>query len=140
MHELTVGKGRCIVEGEKVAVLTIGHIGNEAAKAVERLETEGATVGHYDMRFVKPLDTGLLDAVAARYSAVVTVEDGCLQGGFGSAVIEHYEQRRNEGQKVPFVARLGLPDEFVTHGSVPQLRSDCHIDAESIYATIKSLL
>lgn len=140
MHELTVGKGRCIVEGEKVAVLTIGHIGNEAAKAVERFETEGATVGHYDMRFVKPLDTGLLDAVAARYSAVVTVEDGCLQGGFGSAVIEHYEQRRNEGQKVPTVARLGLPDEFVTHGSVPQLRSDCHIDAESIYATIKSLL
>lgn len=140
MHELTVGKGRCIVEGEKVAVLTIGHIGNEAAKAVERLETEGATVGHYDMRFVKPLDTELLDAVAARYSAVVTVEDGCLQGGFGSAVIEHYEQRRNEGQKVPTVARLGLPDEFVTHGSVPQLRSDCHIDAESIYATIKSLL
>lgn len=140
MHELTVGKGRCIVEGEKVAVLTIGHIGNEAAKAVERFETEGATVGHYDMRFVKPLDTELLDAVAARYSAVVTVEDGCLQGGFGSAVIEHYEQRRNEGQKVPTVARLGLPDEFVTHGSVPQLRSDCHIDAESIYATIKSLL
>lgn len=140
MHELTVGKGRCIVEGEKVAVLTIGHIGNEAAKAVERFETEGATVGHYDMRFVKPLDTGLLDAVATRYSAVVTVEDGCLQGGFGSAVIEHYEQRRNEGQKVPTVARLGLPDEFVTHGSVPQLRSDCHIDAESIYATIKSLL
>lgn len=140
MHELTVGKGRCIVEGEKVAVLTIGHIGNEAAKAVERFETEGATVGHYDMRFVKPLDTGLLDAVAARYSAVVTVEDGCLQGGFGSAVIEHYEQRRNEGQKVPTVARLGLPDEFVTHGSLPQLRSDCHIDAESIYATIKSLL
>lgn len=140
MHELTVGKGRCIVEGEKVAVLTIGHIGNEATKAVERLETEGATVGHYDMRFVKPLDTGLLDAVAARYSAVVTVEDGCLQGGFGSAVIEHYEQRRNEGQKVPTVARLGLPDEFVTHGSVPQLRSECHIDAESIYATIKSFL
>ena len=140
MHELTVGKGRCIVEGEKVAVLTIGHIGNEAAKAVERFETEGATVGHYDMRFVKPLDTELLDAVAARYSAVVTVEDGCLQGGFGSAVIEYYEQRRNEGQKVPTVARLGLPDGFVTHGSVPQLRSDCHIDAESIYATIKSLL
>lgn len=140
MHELIVGKGRCIVEGEKVAVLTIGHIGNEAAKAVERFETEGATVGHYDMRFVKPLDTEMLDAVAARYSAVVTVEDGCLQGGFGSAVIEHYEQRRNEGQKVPTVARLGLPDVFVTHGSVPQLRSDCHIDAESIYATIKSLL
>lgn len=140
MHEQPVGKGRCIREGDDVAVVSIGHIGNEALKAVERLCAEGRNVGHYDMRYVKPLDTAMLDEIACRYRAVVTVEDGCLQGGFGSAVIEYYEQRRYGGEKVPAVVRLGLPDEFVTHGSVPQLRSDCHIDCESIYATILSLL
>jgi 1-deoxy-D-xylulose-5-phosphate synthase len=154
MHSLVVGKGRCINEGDDVAVLTIGHIGNEAAVAVEKLRQEGRRVGHYDMRFVKPLDTELLDEIGCRYSFVVTVEDGCLEGGFGSAVMEYYEPRRVEAErlvsqgvtlnddnhKYPVVKRLGIPDEFVTHGPVAKLRSDCKINADSIYCEVLYLL
>ena len=141
MKALPIGKGRCISEGENVAVLTIGHIGNEAAKAIERLREEGRRVGHYDMRFVKPLDTGLLDDIARKYEKVVTVEDGCIEGGFGSAVMEYYEERRVvNGERRMTVKRLGIPDLFVTHGPVPQLQSDCGIDAESIKCTINELL
>ena len=143
MHALEVGKGRCISEGSDVAVLTIGHIGNEAAKAVEQLRGEGIAVGHYDMRFVKPLDTVLLDEVASRYKAVVTVEDGCLAGGFGSAVLEYYAQSQlasRSGTASPKVIRLGLPDSFVTHGPVAQLHSDCHIDAAGIIEAVRSLM
>lgn len=143
MHALEVGKGRCISEGSDVAVLTIGHIGNEAAKAVEQLRGEGIAVGHYDMRFVKPLDTVLLDEVARRYKAVVTVEDGCLAGGFGSAVLEYYAQSQlasRSGTASPKVIRLGLPDSFVTHGPVAQLHSDCHIDAAGIIEAVRSLM
>ncbi len=143
MHALEVGKGRCISEGSDVAVLTIGHIGNEAAKAVGQLRAEGIAVGHYDMRFVKPLDTVLLDEVARRYKAVVTVEDGCLAGGFGSAVLEYYAQSQlasRSGTASPKVIRLGLPDRFVTHGPVAQLHSDCHIDAAGIIEAVRSLM
>ncbi|MBP5190170.1 MAG: 1-deoxy-D-xylulose-5-phosphate synthase, partial [Bacteroidales bacterium] len=142
MVELPVGKGRCLCEGDKVAILSIGHIGNEASKAIERLGAEGFAVGHYDMRFVKPLDTELLDEVARRYRYVVTVEDGCLAGGFGSAVIEYFETKRaaNADNCVPIVSCLGIPDEFIAHGPVSQLRNDCHIDSDSIYGTIRSLL
>lgn len=143
MHALEVGKGRCISEGSDVAVLTIGHIGNEAAKAVGQLRAEGIDVGHYDMRFVKPLDTVLLDEVARRYKAVVTVEDGCLAGGFGSAVLEYYAQSQlasRSGTASPKVIRLGLPDSFVTHGPVAQLHSDCHIDAAGIIEAVRSLM
>lgn len=143
MHALEVGKGRCISEGSDVAVLTIGHIGNEAAKAVGQLRAEGIAVGHYDMRFVKPLDTVLLDEVARRYKAVVTVEDGCLAGGFGSAVLEYYAQSQlasRSGAASPKVIRLGLPDSFVTHGPVAQLHSDCHIDAAGIIEAVRSLM
>lgn len=143
MHAIEVGKGRCISEGSDVAVLTIGHIGNEAAKAVGQLRAEGIAVGHYDMRFVKPLDTVLLDEVARRYKAVVTVEDGCLAGGFGSAVLEYYAQSQlasRSGTASPKVIRLGLPDSFVTHGPVAQLHSDCHIDAAGIIEAVRSLM
>lgn len=140
MYALEIGKGRCISEGEKVAVLTIGHIGNEAAKAVEQLRNEGRRVGHYDMRFVKPLDSGLLDEIAKKYSSVLTVEDGCIKGGFGSAVLEYYEEQSPEyGERRIKVKMLGIPDCFVTHGPVPQLQSDCGIDADSIKRTIIDL-
>ena len=140
MKALTIGKGRCISEGEKVAVLTFGHIGNEAAKAVGQLLEEGRRVGHYDMRFVKPLDTELLDEIAKKYDKVVTVEDGCIEGGFGSAVMEYYEDLRTESaERSMIVKRLGIPDLFVTHGPIPQLQSDCGIDADSIKRTITDL-
>ncbi len=141
MAAMPIGKGRCITEGENVAVLTIGHIGNEAARAVDALRSEGKNAGHYDMRFLKPLDTALLDDIAARYRAIVTVEDGTIEGGFGSAVLEYLQDRRNSDTSMPMppVVRLGIPDHFVTHGPVPQLQKDCRFDAESIKSAIIKL-
>ena len=141
MVAMPIGKGRCITEGENVAVLTIGHIGNEAARAVDALRSEGKNAGHYDMRFLKPLDTALLDDIAARYRAIVTVEDGTIEGGFGSAVLEYLQDRRNSdtSMPMPLIVRLGIPDHFVTHGPVPQLQKDCRFDAESIKSAIIKL-
>ena len=139
MKALQIGKGRCLAEGERVAILTIGHIGNEAAKAVASLAVHGIRVGHYDMRFVKPLDTDLLDEVAAKYVYVITVEDGCIQGGFGSAVLEYMENIRLEGRAAPSVIRLGIPDEFIKHGPVPQLQADCGYDAAAIEKCVNEL-
>ena len=141
MAALPIGKGRCITEGERVAVLTIGHIGNEAARAVDALRSEGKNAGHYDMRFLKPLDTALLDDITARYRAIVTVEDGVIEGGFGSAVLEYLQDRRNSDRTMPMppVVRLGIPGQFVTHGPVPQLQKDCRFDAESIKSAIIKL-
>ncbi len=141
MAAMPIGKGRCITEGENVAVLTIGHIGNEAARAVDALRSEGKNAGHYDMRFLKPLDTALLEDIAARYRAIVTVEDGTIEGGFGSAVLEYLQDCRNSDTSMPMppVVRLGIPDHFVTHGPVPQLQKDCRFDAESIKSAIIKL-
>lgn len=141
MTAMPIGKGRCITEGENVAVLTIGHIGNEAARAVDALRSEGKNAGHYDMRFLKPLDTALLDDIADRYRAIVTVEDGTIEGGFGSAVLEYLQDRRNSDTSMPMppVVRLGIPDHFVAHGPVPQLQKDCRFDAESIKSAIIKL-
>jgi 1-deoxy-D-xylulose-5-phosphate synthase len=145
MHPLAIGKGRCICEGERVAILSIGHVGNEVAKAVETLATDGKHVGHFDMRFVKPLDLELLRDVASRYDSIITVEDGCLQGGFGSAVLESMEALSvPQSEKHPHgspckVVRLGIPDHFVTHGPVPQLMSDCGFDADAIVKAVLSL-
>lgn len=141
MAAMPIGKGRCITEGENVAVLTIGHIGNEAARAVDALRIEGKNAGHYDMRFLKPLDTALLDDIAARYRAIVTVEDGTIEGGFGSAVLEYLQDCRNSdtSMPMPLIVRLGIPDHFVTHGPVPQLQKDCRFDAESIKSAIIKL-
>ena len=141
MAALPIGKGRCITEGENVAVLTIGHIGNEAARAVDALRSEGKNAGHYDMRFLKPLDTALLDDIAARYRAIVTVEDGVIEGGLGSAVLEYLQDRCNNDKtmSMPHIVRLGIPEQFVAHGPVPQLQKDCHFDAESIKNAIIKL-
>lgn len=134
MHPLPVGEGRCLVEGEHVAILSIGHIGNEVAKAVSLLAAQGKNVGHYDMRFVKPLDYRLLAEVASRYNNIITVEDGCLQGGFGSAVIEVLH-----GNFSGRIIRLGIPDSFVKHGPVPRLISDCGFDSNAIVSAALSL-
>lgn len=133
-EELCVGKGRCVREGADVAILSIGHIGNSALAAAEQLAGEGIEAAVYDMRFLKPLDTELLDAVAKKgFRRVVTIEDGVKKGGLGSAVLEYYAQ---QGVSLP-VTILGLPDSFVTHGPVPQLQKDCGIDVESIVKACK---
>jgi 1-deoxy-D-xylulose-5-phosphate synthase len=131
-EEIEIGKGRVVQEGEKVAVLTIGHIGNYV---VEARGTTGLNFGHFDMRFVKPLDTSLLAHVFANYDKVLTVEDGCLMGGFGSAVLEYAAD--NECF-VP-VKRLGIPDEVIEQGEQLELQRECGFDPEGIASAIKDL-
>lgn len=136
-----VGKGRILNEPENatVAILSIGAIGLEAAKAAEALAGEGMAVAHYDLRFAKPLDEELLLRIAARgYRRVVTVEDGVIAGGVGSAVLEFLADRNLLGGAVQEVVRLGLPDRFVEHGTVGELRRACGIDAESIAERIRA--
>jgi len=137
LQRVAIGTGRVVHEGEAggVAILTIGHIGNYAVKAAAALAAEGLDVGHYDMRFCKPLDEEMLLAVARRYRAIVTVEDGCLQGGFGSAVLEFLA---DHGQHVA-VRRLGIPDRVVEHGSQDQLYKECGFDADGIAQAVREM-
>ena len=138
LEEVKVGTGRKLRDGDDIAVLSVGPVGNNVVKAVEMMENDGSgiSVAHYDMRFVKPLDENLLKEVAAKFKHVITVEDGVREGGFGSAVIEWME---DNGQHLDIV-RLGLPDHFVEHGTVAQLQSIVGIDAEGIRRTIEETL
>ena len=144
LEEVKVGTGRKLRDGDDIAVLSVGPVGNNVVKAVEMIEHDaksasggsGISVAHYDMRFVKPLDENLLKEVAAKFKHVITVEDGVREGGFGSAVIEWME---DNGQHLDIV-RLGLPDHFVEHGTVAQLQSIVGIDAEGIRRTIEETL
>ena len=133
LEPLPVGKGRCMKDGTDIAVLTLGPIGNVAADAIAEAEKEsGVSVAHYDMRFLKPLDTALLDEVGSRFKRVVTVEDGARIGGFGSAVLEYFA---DQGIKAD-VVRLGLPDNFVEHGKPEELYRIVGLDKESIKKTL----
>ncbi len=135
-EEIEVGRGRRLRDGNDVAVLTVGPIGADVVKILDGLEAEGCgvSVAHYDMRFIKPLDSVLLSEVATRFSRVVTIEDGIRAGGFGSAVLEWM----NDNGFCPQMKRLGLPDHFVEHGSVSQLREIVGLDDASIRAAITS--
>ena len=136
LEEVPVGKGRCLKEGTDMAVLSIGPIGYQAIKAIEQAEAEtGMSIAHYDMRFVKPLDEELLTEVGQRFKRIITLEDGALTGGMGSAVLEFMSAHGF----TPKVERLGIPDCFVEHGKVSELYKLCGIDAESILGKIKKL-
>ena len=126
LSEVQIGKGYCLKEGADVAVLSFGPIGNEVTKAIA--EQSGRSIAHYDMVFCKPLDIQLLKHVFSKFSHVVTVEDGTLVGGFGSAVLEEANRVGYKGA----IDCLGLPDSFVPHGTVAQLYHLCGIDAEGI--------
>lgn len=132
--KVEIGKGRVLRSGTDIALLTIGHIGNLAAKASDMLESEGYSVFHADMRFVKPLDSALLETVGKEFKTVITVEDGCLPGGFGSAVLEWFN---DNGFSVK-VVRLGIPDEFIEQGTQQELYAECGFDVQNIYNTAKS--
>jgi len=129
-EEIEVGTGRRLKEGRDLAVLTIGPIGNIAAQAIAEVEREHPerTIAHYDMRFLKPLDERLLAEIGQRYQRIVTIEDGVRNGGFGSAVMEWL----NDHNFTPHIVRMGLPDRFVEHGTVSELRTIVGIDKESI--------
>ena len=144
---LPVGKGRCLHPGTDVALVSIGHIGNVALVAAQKLEAEGLSVAMYDMRYLKPIDTDLLDDILSRrFRRIVTIEDGVKKGGLGSAVLEYFALVKSASRpsgdshsavEVPPVTVLGLPDQFVTHGPVPQLHKDCGIDLETILAAAR---
>lgn len=135
LEEVEVGTGRTLREGTDVAVLSYGPLGNDVQRAIDELQQEGNTisVAHYDLRFAKPLDTALLTTVAQRFSRIVTIEDGARAGGIGSAVLEWM----SDHHFTPELTRLGLPDNFVEHGTVAQLREIVGLDIESIKKAIK---
>ena len=129
LTEINVGTGRCLRQGERVAIVSIGPIGNNATKAIAQ---SGLNVGHYDLRFLKPLDDALLHDICQHYERLITLEDGCVQGGMGSAVLEWMN---DHGYALP-VTRMGIPDEFIEHGTVDELQHICHMDVDSIVAAI----
>ena len=132
LEELPIGKGRKLSEGKDVAVLSLGPIGNVVAKVVQELQKEGHHVAHYDMRFLKPIDEGILQEVGTTFRRIVTVEDGVVKGGLGSAVIEYMSDHNLH----PQIVRLGLPDHFVEHGTPEELYHLVGLDAEAIKKTI----
>ena len=136
MREIPIGQGRIIKEGEEVAILTIGHIGNYAVTASDLLGKEGLNPAHYDMRFVKPLDEALLHEVFGKFKKVITVEDGCLMGGFGSAVLEWMVDNGYAAQ----VRRLGIPDAIIEHGEQIELHRECGFDPEGIAQAVRELV
>ena len=134
-EEIEIGKGRLIKEGDEIAILTLGHIGNDAVKACEILHKEGINPAHYDMRFAKPLDTELLQRIARTYKKIITVEDGCIQGGFGSAILEFFADHNYFVQ----VVRLGIPDDIIEHGKQAELHEECNFHPEGIADAVRKL-
>ncbi|MFN6336314.1 MAG: 1-deoxy-D-xylulose-5-phosphate synthase [Sphingobacteriales bacterium] len=136
MKEIQIGKGRKLKDGEEIAILSFGHPGNFAATAIRNLNTYGIKPAHYDMRFVKPLDEEMLHEVFSKYSKIITVEDGTIVGGFGSAILEFMAQHGYSAQ----VRMLGIPDRIIEHGTLKELYQECHYDAQAIEATAKEMM
>ena len=135
LEAVQVGKGRKLKEGKDIAVLTLGPLGNEAAKAIASAEQKsGKSIAHYDLRFLKPLDEEMLDEIGQNYTSIVTVEDGTLKGGMGSAILEFISDRGY----TPTIRRIGIPDAFVQHGTPKELYQLCGMDAESIEKVLLS--
>ncbi|MGB3076911.1 MAG: 1-deoxy-D-xylulose-5-phosphate synthase [Chitinophagales bacterium] len=134
--ELEIGKGRQICNGEEVCILSIGHPGNFAVEACKELRLDDIYPAHYDMRFVKPLDEDLLHEVFKKFKKIITVEDGAVQGGFGSAILEFM----NEHHYTAHVKRLGIPDKFIEHGSLKELHHLCGFDADGIMEAVREMV
>jgi len=132
LEEIPVGKGRKLTDGNEVAVLSLGPIGNVVAKVVQELKEAGKFVAHYDMRFLKPIDEDILQEVGKKFHRIVTIEDGVVQGGLGSAVIEYMADHNLH----PQVVRLGLPDHFIEHGTPEELYHLVGLDSEAIKKAI----
>ena len=134
--EIKVGTGRKVCSGEDIAILSIGHPGNFAQDAIALMKESGISIAHYDLRFVKPLDAVLLHEVFTKFKKVITVEDGCLMGGFGSAIIEFMVDQKYNSE----IVRLGIPDEYVHHGTQEELWEDCGFDAKAIVKAVEKML
>ena len=133
---LRLGRGRCMNQGEGVAVLSIGHIGNTVIEVVNHLKEQGINVGHYDMIFLKPIDEDILEEATTRYHSIITIEDGTVMGGLGSAVAEWIALHHRDTR----LKMIGVQDEFVHQGTVAQMHERCGMDARSIEEDIKQLL
>ena len=135
-EKLPLGKGRKLKDGKEIAVLSLGHPGNFAQTAIRNLRNEGIDPAHYDIRFVKPIDEDLLHEVFQNYDKILTVEDGTIVGGFGTAILEFMNAHGYQSQ----IKILGIPDTIVEHGSLKELQKECHYDAIAIAEAIKTLL
>ncbi|MBL7770915.1 MAG: 1-deoxy-D-xylulose-5-phosphate synthase [Flavipsychrobacter sp.] len=136
MKEVEIGKGRKLKDGEEIAVLSFGHPGNFAASAIREVKQYGINAGHYDLRFVKPLDEELLHEVFQRYTKIITVEDGTIVGGVGSAVLEFMAAHNYQAE----FRMLGIPDRIVEHGSLKELHRECGYDANAIAETLRDMM
>jgi 1-deoxy-D-xylulose-5-phosphate synthase len=136
MKKLQVGRGQKLRPGNKVAILSIGHIGNQAIAACKILSALDIHPAHYDMRFVKPLDEELLHEVFKEFDKIITIEDGVIAGGFGSAVLEFMADNNYTAK----IVRLGIPDKFIEHGTTEQLYGELGYDADSVVKTVRWLL
>ncbi|MDG1842166.1 MAG: 1-deoxy-D-xylulose-5-phosphate synthase [Crocinitomicaceae bacterium] len=136
MKSIPIGKGRKLTDGKDIAMLSIGHPGNFAQDAIKQMDTENVSIAHYDMRFVKPLDGIMLHEIFSKYNKIITIEDGCLMGGFGSAIIEFMCDNNYSAS----VHRLGIPDKYINHGTQKELWEECGFDTNSIIKKIKEVL
>jgi len=136
MKEIEIGKGRKLRDGQDIAVLSFGHPGNFAAAAIRDLKNDGLNPGHYDMRFAKPLDEAILHEACQRYEKLLTVEDGTVEGGFGSAILEFMNRHGYKNE----VRILGIPDRLVEHGTPKELIRECGYDAEGIASNIREMM
>lgn len=136
MVEIPIGKARKLKDGDEIAILSLGHPGNFAASAIRNLKAEGLNPAHYDMRFAKPLDEETLHEVFAKYTKIITVEDGTVVGGFGSAILEFMAQHNYNAE----VKIMGIPDRIVEHGTPKQLYNECHYDADAIADMVREMM
>ncbi|MEN9884314.1 MAG: hypothetical protein RLZZ420_1531 [Bacteroidota bacterium] len=136
LKEIPIGKGRRLKEGVDLAILSFGHPGNFAAAAIRELRTDGITPGHYDLRFVKPLDEEMLHEIFSKYNKIITVEDGTIVGGVGSAILEFMAKNNYQAS----VRMLGIPDRIVEHGSQKELHRECAYDTKAIVDTAREMM
>ncbi|HTI12648.1 MAG TPA: 1-deoxy-D-xylulose-5-phosphate synthase [Puia sp.] len=136
LQEIPIGKGRKIKDGEGIAILSLGHPGNFVTAAIRELKTEGLNPAHYDMRFAKPLDEELLKEIFSKYDRILTVEDGTIVGGFGSAILEFQAAHHYTAT----VRILGIPDQIIEHGTPKELQKECGYDASAIAAAVREMM
>jgi 1-deoxy-D-xylulose-5-phosphate synthase len=136
MKEIKIGKGRKLKDGNDIAILSFGHPGNFAAVAIRDLKNDGLNPGHYDMRFAKPLDEELLHEACRNYEKLLTVEDGTVEGGFGSSILEFMAQNGYKNE----IKMLGIPDRIVEHGTIKELQHECGYDTNSIINSINEIM
>ena len=133
---MVIGEGEKISSGDDLAILSIGHPGNFVIEAQKTFKVDGVSIAHYNMRFVKPLDENLLHKICKKFDKIITVEDGCIQGGFGSSILEFMAKNNYKLT----VKMLGIPDKFISHGSQQELYEECFYDKEAIIKSTYNML